>query len=147
MRFFFFFFSFWSSTGHSRVRNAPSVSSVKIWQEYASKNIANVCRVSFVFKINFVDSRTQIRSAVRTFGETALRNFLRVQLNWKIAIHVCRGCCSLYSAVCSRPRVTVFRYSASRNELLVPLQRLRKSRANRLLRLNDTMIEKTAPIS
>jgi len=95
---------FWSSTGHSRARNASSASSVKIWQEYASKNIANVCRVSFVFKINFVDSRTQIRSAVRT----ALRNFLRVQLNWKIAIHVCRGCYSaFYFAFYFRPRKTV----------------------------------------
>lgn len=148
--YFFLILFLVSPTGHSRVRNASSVSSVKIWQEYASKNIANVCRVSFVFKINFVDSRTQIRSAVRTFGETALRNFLRVlQLNRKIAIHACRSCCccSFYRGLfpASGKSYTIIpRLVMNCSSLYI----CEKSRTNRLLHWTIPWSDsKTAPLS
>lgn len=66
---------------------------------------AYVCVVSFIFKINYVDSKP--KSAVKFHRENSRRyyavEFLRVQSNWKIVIHVYRGC-SVFPWSISRPR-------------------------------------------
>jgi len=135
-----------------RVQNASTASLVKIWQEYTSKNIANVCVcarahalrvVSFIFKINYIDSKP--KSAVKFCRENSWRNyaveFLRVQSNGKS-----------WSTCIGIARLPVIRFPASRKIAFVMSccklvhlfvqrsTRLRRSRNKSTTSSNNTMI-------
>lgn len=93
-----------------------------------------LCSVSFIFKINYVDSKP--KSAVKFRRENSRRcyavEFLScVTIKWKIVIHVYRGCSSSrgpFPGASGKPTFNYMCFTSCYERSLVSSQRYKRAR-------------------